>query len=437
MTPAARVSAAIEALADIIARRRPAADALKDWGLAHRFAGSGDRAAIASLTYDALRRRASSAHLMGDDSPRAIVLGMLAGERAMSAEAIARLCDAGRFAPAPLSEHEQAALANPSLSDAPAHVAGDYPEWLDPHLARVFGEARAQEGAALAARAALDMRVNTLKVAFEEAQAGLADVGAAPTPWSPLGLRIPLAADAKGPALKSEPAFLRGWVEIQDEGSQLAALLAAAQPGEQVVDLCAGAGGKTLALAAAMDNRGQLFAADGDKRRLAPIYERLERAGVRNTQVRTPRPGQDTQVGALADVTGTIDLVLVDAPCSGSGAWRRNPDAKWRMRPNALAQRIREQSEVLERAAALVRPGGRIAYVTCSLLEEENGAQVRAFVGRHPHFAVVPPASIVRTLGERGAALLQSALVNDAGLLLTPRRTGTDGFFIAVLTRRD
>jgi 16S rRNA (cytosine967-C5)-methyltransferase len=260
----------------------------------------------------------------------------------------------------------------------------------------------------------------------------LSDLGPAPTRWSPVGLRIVLAAEAKSPSIQSEPAFIKGVVEIQDEGSQLAALLAAAKPGEQVVDLCAGAGGKTLALAAAMANRGQLYASDLDKRRLAPIHARLERAGAHNVQVRTPRARTD----ALGDLAGRADLVLIDAPCTGIGTWRRNPDAKWRVRPGALAERLKEQAAVLDRAAALVKPGGRIAYVTCSVLEEENGAQVRAFLGRHPDFAVRPPAEVTAALGERALLFRKAVWMSAEGLLMTPRRTDTDGFFVSVLMRQ-
>src|SRR5215210_5280591 len=347
MTPAARLAAAIEVLADIEARRRPAADALKDWGLSHRFAGSGDRAAIAGLAYDALRRKTSAAWIMGDDAPRAIMLGMLVRERGLDVATIARLADGSRFAPAPLTDAERSALEAADLATAPPHVAGDYPDWLDSDLAAVFGTERAEEGAALASRAPLDLRVNTLKADAEKTAAALGALHPQPARWSPVGLRIALDADARSPGLHAEPAFLKGLVEIQDEGSQLAALFADAKPGEQVMDLCAGAGGKTLALAAAMGNRGQIYATDTDKRRLAPIHDRLERAGARNVQVRTPRADTD----AIADLAGRADLVVVDAPCSGSGAWRRNPDAKWRMRPAALERRLAEQRDTLARAA--------------------------------------------------------------------------------------
>src|SRR5215468_6725497 len=313
MSPSARLSAAIEVFAEIEARRRPAADALKDWGLSHRFAGSGDRAAIAGLVYDALRRKSSAAWLMGEATPRASLLGMLRRERGLDAQAMAALCNGSRHAPPPLSDQEAAALARDALTGAPAHIEGNYPEWLDSHLARVFGDERAAEGAALASRAPLDLRVNTLA---------------------------------------AEPVFLKGQIEIQDEGSQLAALLADAKPGEQVVDLCAGAGGKTLALAAAMGGRGQIYATDGDKRRLAPIHARIERAGAHNIQVRTPKG----QAAPLTEFADRADLVLIDAPCTGSGAWRRNPDAKWRVRPGALAMRCKEQAAVLDAAAAFAKP---------------------------------------------------------------------------------
>jgi len=431
MTPGARLSAAIEVIADIEARRRPAAEALKDWGLSHRFAGSGDRAAIAGLTYDALRRRASSAHVMGEGSPRAVALGMLRLERKLDLDAIAALASGARFSPSPLTERERARLDAVVLDGAPPWVAGDYPEWLDPHLARVLGEERAAEGRALASRAPLDLRVNALKAERDTAAGALAHLDPVPTRWSPFGLRIALGADAKSPAIHAEPAFIKGMVEVQDEGSQLAALLAGAKPGQHVVDLCAGAGGKTLALAAIMENRGQLYATDLDKRRLAPIHERLDRAGVHNVQVRTPR----AQENLLGDLAGRADLVLIDAPCTGIGTWRRNPDAKWRVRPGSLEVRVDEQAEVLDRAAALVKPGGRIAYVTCSLLAEENGDQVRAFLARHQDFTLLPPAEVASPLGERAFLFRHAALMSEEGILMTPRRTDTDGFYVSIVTR--
>ena len=346
-------------------------------------------------------------------------------------DAIKKLFDGARYAPQTLTDDERAKLAAPDLAGAPPHVRGDYPAWLDPHFTQVFGDERAEEGAALANRAPLDLRVNTLKAAREETQAALADLHPEPARWSPCGLRIEQKPDAKNPAIHAEPAFIKGQIEIQDEGSQLAALLAAAQPGEQVVDLCAGAGGKTLALAAAMQNKGQIHATDNDKRRLAPIHERLARSGARNVQVLTPKSVGDVMAG----LAGKIDLVLIDAPCSGTGAWRRNPDAKWRMRPGALDIRRKEQVEALDRAVPLLKESGRIAYVTCSVLAEENNAQIRDFLKRHDGFSVQPPTQTAGALGERAFMFQRAVLISDEGLLMTPRRTGTDGFFVSVLRR--
>jgi len=433
MTPAARLSAAIDVFADIEARRRPAAQALKDWGLSHRFAGSGDRAAIAGLVYDALRRKASSGWIMGADTPRAVLFGMLARERGLDVEAISKLANGARFAPQPLSDDEHARLRAMSLEGAAPHVRGDYPEWLDPQLTATFGGDRVEEAAALAARAPLDLRVNTLKATREDATEALSELKPVEARWSPWGLRIIVAPDSKSPAIHAEPAFLKGHIEIQDEGSQLAALLSGAKSGEQVIDLCAGAGGKTLAMAAAMENHGQIYATDTDKRRLAPIHERLERAGAHDVQVITPRGDKD----ALANLKGRADLVLIDAPCTGTGAWRRNPDAKWRVRPGALAERLKDQTEALDHAAALVKPGGRIAYVTCSVLDDENAAQVRAFLARQPTFSLVPPADMTNALGARAFLFRRAVKMSEEGLLMTPRRTATDGFFVSMFRRGD
>lgn len=429
MIPAARVAASIEVLADIETRRRPAADALKDWGLARRFAGSGDRAAIASLVYDALRRKASSAWIMGEATPRAEVIGALLQLRGMDDAEIAALFTGEGHAPAPLSEGERERLRANDLSEAPAHVRGDYPEWLAPAFAESFGDSALDEGRALANRAPVDLRVNLLKTDRDHALGALAHLGATPTPLSPIGLRIPVRADGRGPALSAEPAYVKGLVEVQDEGSQLAALLSGAEPGMQALDLCAGAGGKTLALAGMMKNQGQIYATDADGRRLAPIYDRLARSGARNVQVRAPRGAQER----LADLEGRCDLVLIDAPCSGSGAWRRSPDAKWRMRPGALEQRIKDQNETLENAARFVKPGGRLVYITCSLLKAENEDRVAAFLESRPDYLPIDAAHWARACGLEALAAHASPL--GAGTRLSPLRTATDGFYVAALTR--
>ncbi|MEC9368658.1 MAG: RsmB/NOP family class I SAM-dependent RNA methyltransferase, partial [Pseudomonadota bacterium] len=315
-------------------------------------------------------------------------------------------------------------------ADAPAHLRGDYPEWLTPSLEQAFGPRAAQEGAALAERAPVDLRANLIKAGRDKILKGLSKFAATPTPLSPLGVRIqPPAKDGRSPHLEADPAHGKGWFEIQDEGSQLAALLAGARPGMQVADLCAGSGGKTLALASAMENKGQIYAYDSDPQRLRPIFERLKRAGIRNAQVL--RAGETEGLAALE---GRMDLVVVDAPCTGSGVWRRRPDAKWRLKPAMLEQRQQEQRDVLDLAAPLLKPGGRLAYVTCSILPEENAGQVAAFLARHADFKLLPYADAWReALGTEPPA---SADGGTDSLLLTPASHGTDGFFVAVMERK-
>ncbi|RTL86497.1 MAG: RsmB/NOP family class I SAM-dependent RNA methyltransferase [Hyphomicrobiales bacterium] len=428
MTPAAHVSAAIEILADLAQRRRPAAEALKDWGARHRFAGSKDRAAIASLVFDALRKYSSAQWVMGADTPRATLLGALREARGMDAAAIAALCSGEGHAPAPLTEAERERLETASLDGAPDHVRGDYPEWLADRFAAAFGARAAEEGAALATRAPVDLRVNILKASREQALAKLSHLAPAPTPLSPIGLRID-AGQGRGPALPAETAYVKGLVEPQDEASQLASLLCAAAPGEQVLDLCAGGGGKALALAGQMHNRGQLYAYDADGRRLMPIHERLERAGARNIQVRQPKGKSDV----LADLEGRCDLVLIDAPCTGVGTWRRHPDAKWRLAPGALELRLKEQAALLEQALRFVKPGGRLAYVTCSLLTDENESQIEAFLAAHSGFAALPAQQMADDAGLPD--LSRFASPHGPGLRLSPATSGTDGFYVSVMRR--
>ncbi len=432
MTPAARLAAAMEVLGAIEARYRPVAQALSDWGVAHRFAGSKDRAAIGNLAYDALRWRASTAWAMGDDTPRALVLGVVGLRWGFGVERLAAMLAGDPHAPPPLTESEAARMTAFDFAAAPDAVRADVPEWIAPSLERVFGAAWPEEGAALALRPPLDLRVNTLKADRDKVLRALAKSSAEPTTLSPVGLRVaPTSGEGRHPNVQVEPAFQKGFFEVQDEGSQLAALLVGAQPGMQVLDLCAGAGGKTLALAAAMANKGQLHATDADRSRLAPIFNRLKRAGTRNVQVH--EAGAD-----LSALHGRMDRVLIDAPCTGTGTWRRRPDAKWRLTAQAIADRAAEQDALLASAAAFVKPGGALVYVTCSVLPEENSDRVAAFAAAHPDFAVVTAAEIVASAGVEPALaerLAGAMLAVVGGLQMTPRRTGTDGFFVAVLRR--
>ena len=369
---------------------------------------------------------------MGSDTPRAVLIGALRLQQGLAAASVAGLFSGERFAPAPLSEDERARLDAATLQDAPPEVAGDAPAFVLPDLGATLGDDLVPELKALARRAPLDIRVNGLRGTRDAVMPDLSAFGAVPTPHAPNGLRIPIGADGRGPALHVEGAFLEGWYEIQDEGSQLAALLAAPRAGETIVDLCAGGGGKTLALAAETGNGARLIATDGDPRRLAPIHERLRRSGAA-AEVRTPRTGK-ARADVLEDLDGRVDRVVVDAPCTGSGTWRRNPDAKWRLRPGSLALRTAEQAQVLDRAARLVKPGGRIVYITCSLLTAENDAAVSGLLSRwRGRFDVVPAADM---LTAAPASLSEAVRLTAHGVQMSPLRTGTDGFYVATIARR-
>ena len=425
MRDGGRIEAAIRVLTEIETARRPARLALKAWSDAARYAGSGDRAFVAGLVLDVLRRRRSAAWRMEDDSPRGAVLGVLAQPWNWPAHRIAAAFAETPHGPGALSAAETGRLSEPrDLAGAPDAVAADLPDWLGPSFARVFGDRVRTEAEALARRAPVDLRVNTLKSDPDRALKAAGPLGAHPIPDLPLALRIdPPAAAERTPSVESLPEFVKGWMEVQDAGSQIAAACAGDVKGAQVLDLCAGGGGKTLALAAAMGSTGQVYAYDSDARRLADTVRRGERAGVRNLQVRTPlRPDP------LNDLEGRMDLVFIDAPCSGSGAWRRHPDTKWRLTPEALARRQADQDAVLDAGVLYVRPGGRIVYVTCSVLAEENEDRVASFLARHPDFHILPASE---------APHLLPHLTAEGYLRLTPATSDTDGFFVAVLARAD
>jgi 16S rRNA (cytosine967-C5)-methyltransferase len=417
-----RIAAAIEVLDDMDQRHKPARLALKAWGDGARYAGAKDRAFVSGLVLDVLRRRRSLAWQVGDESNRARALAALRLEWGWSAERL-ETAVGEEHGPDALTDAERAALGAPrSLDEAPAPIQGDYPDWLDGPLERVFGEARAAEVQALATRAPVDLRVNRLKTDVPHVIKALETFGPETMEASPFALRIPApAASERAAPVEASPVFEKGWFEVQDLGSQIAAACAGEIKGKQVLDYCAGGGGKTLALAAAMRSSGQLYAYDSDARRLSDTVKRSQRAGVRNLQIRSP-----LRADALLGLEAKMDLVFVDAPCTGSGTWRRHPDAKWRLTPEQLERRMAEQDAVLDGAAAFVKPGGRLIYVTCSLLAEENEDRVDAFLARVAGFELLPAV---------GPA---DAFLTPRGFLrLTPLTTGTDGFFVAVLKRGD
>lgn len=421
-----RLAGAIEVLGDIEARRRPVADALKDWGLSHRFAGSGDRSAVGNIVYDALRMKLSHAWLMDSDDACALGYAVMYRQWGMTPEGLASELDGDKFAPTPLSAECLHAFSSRSLDAAEPFIQADIPQWVVSAFERNFGDDWLAEARALATRPSLDLRVNTLKANRDKVLRALEEAGAELAQIAPQGLRIPPGeGPSRLPNVTAELSFQKGWFEVQDEGSQIVSALVQAREGEQVLDYCAGGGGKTLALAAEMNNKGQVHAFDADRKRLAPIIERLKRAGTRNVQVHESEKSMKSNLGRF-------DRVLVDAPCTGTGTWRRRPDTKWRLTQKNLDERIGQQREALAAAAHYVRPGGYLAYITCSVLPEENQDQIAHFTASGEFEAVSAHDGWQQLFG---ASQTPPRFSLSAGLTLTPASTDTDGFYFC-LTRR-
>ncbi|WP_417668503.1 RsmB/NOP family class I SAM-dependent RNA methyltransferase [Roseibium sp.] len=429
MKDGGRLAAAIEVLTEVETRHRPVQLALRDWGTAHRFAGSGDRTVIGNLVFDALRHKLSVGARVDADTPRMLVLATYVLTWGMGLERLREVLEQDHHAPEPLTEAEDKAFASAGTVTLTGNAAADVPEWLWPEFEKAFGERAVEEGRALSERAPIDLRINTLKSDRERLLKRLAHVGVEATEISQSALRIkPKPGANRMPHVQAEEGYRKGWFELQDEASQIAAILAGAKPGEQVLDLCAGGGGKTLALAAAMENKGQIYAHDADRLRLAPIHERLKRAGAHNIQVRDPASGD------IDDLIGLMDLVFVDAPCTGTGVWRRRPDSKWKLTEKALVDRLEDQRNVLKTAAVYVKPGGRLVYATCSLLPAENADQVTAFLEANPEFEAV---SALDSWKEHFGTDAMPSYVNERGdVTLSPATTQTDGFFLALLRRK-
>lgn len=421
MRPAARLQALIDALATIYTTFKPADSVLSAYFRNRRYIGSHDRSAIAEEVYAVLRHHSrigwwlQRVELPEDARTSALCWYMLDG---VKFDELVTLCSGGEYAPAKLDSDEKSKFAklegrSKEHPEMPEAVRLEVPEWAEQKLRDRFGKRFVAEVAAMLHPAALDLRVNTLKTDRDTALRELRaeKVEAEPTQLSPIGIRV------KGrPALAATKTFKAGMIEIQDEGSQLLALLVDAKPGDQVVDFCAGAGGKTLAIAAQMNNKGRIIACDVLERRLERAAERFRRAGAYNIETRALTTERDPWVKRHK---GKFDRVLVDAPCSGIGVWRRNPDARWRVLGPGLGELVKLQQEILTSAARLVKPGGRLIYATCSMLAEENAQRVETFLGNNPDFILVP-------YGQDGGRYLE----------LTPAQHNTDGFFGAVMVRK-
>lgn len=430
MTPASRLAAALDLIEEVDRVSRPADAVVSAWFRTRKKMADSDRGYVLQMLDLQLRHRARLGwwlvKLGRRDAPRARLLVWLALGEGRTADQIGRLFNGGKLAPEALSSVEYgmlvkltgATLVHPAM---PQEVQLECPAWAMEPLQRRFGDEFDAEMAAMLTPPTLDLRVNTLKANRDEMLREVRALGIVvePTPRAPNGLRIPESLP-----LSRLPALKTGALEIQDEGSQLVAELVSARPGQRVVDFCAGAGGKTLAIAAQMTNKGRIIACDVSEGRLTRATERFRKAGVHNAETRLLSSESDKWVKRHK---ASFDRVLVDAPCSGTGTWRRNPDARWRAEDEqGLGHLVALQSRILTSAARLVKPGGRLVYATCSLLSEENEAQVAAFVAAQPEFRVVPLAEVAPDL--TGSA-------HPDYLSLTPARHDTDGFFAAVLER--
>ena len=434
MTPAARLQAVIELLDLVDGTREPADRIAEQYFRARRYAGSRDRRAVIDRLYRLIRVRAQTDWVLleaggTEVSARLRAMAALLVFDRLESDRIVALFGAGGYGPTPLDGAERGLLAaleaalsegRLALEGAPLQVRLNLPGWLEAPLRARFGEALESELGALNTEATVDLRANTLKTNRDRVVRRLANdaIAAAPCPLAPDGVRIRSRVHLRALAL-----YRQGHIEPQDEGSQIVARAVGARPGMQVVDLCAGTGGKSLALAADMANSGQIHAFDAERRRLVRMEPRLKRAGVRNVQSHALDAAGEARLGALA---GQAERVLIDAPCSGTGTWRRQPEARWRLSPAALEALTATQGALLDKGAGLVKPGGRLVYATCSVLIDENEAQVDAFLARAPEFYRAPLDLDIPGLDA----------ADSGSLLLTPHRHGCDGFYLAALHRR-
>jgi 16S rRNA (cytosine967-C5)-methyltransferase len=462
LTPAARLAAAASVLDSIAQGRAPAEAVLKAWGTANRYAGSKDRRAIADRVYKVLRARARLSWAMGGrEDGRALVIGSLSLIDGLSLPEIEALHSGEGYGPRPLSKQERSRLTASAEGELPGWVAAGLPKFVVEDFQTTFGERWSEEARELMApRAPIDLRVNGLAATVDQVETELAEAGltAERTPHSAFGLRLP---SEPPPNVQAVEAFKAGRMEIQDEGSQIVSWLAGAEPGMTVVDYCAGGGGKTLALAQALQGQGTLVACDVAPKRLESIRPRLARAGI---EADLRLIGQNG--GGVEDLNDKADLVFVDAPCSGSGTWRRRPEDAWRLTADEVERLHALQVRILGQAARLVRPGGRLVYVTCSMLSRENEATADAFEAANPQFHPVAlfdpppsgkggggglsralaagsaPSTAARSPSPDGGGMLAgsahdslAALADGHRLRLSPASTHTDGFFVALYER--
>ncbi len=427
MNPSSRLQAVIDLLDTVLGESRPADGVIAMYFRNRKFFGAKDRRSVGDQIWRILRHRARLSWALGTESPsgRLLVAADLAHYDKRSVDAINGLFSGALHGPYPLATNERRMIsqaASRDLADAPREIKLEMPDWLVEKFDAAFGKQADAELAGLQGEAPLDIRANILKTTRDAVLEELTGekLKATPTLLSPMGVRI-----TGRQTLGNHSGFKDGRFEVQDEGSQLVSLLAETKPGHAVIDLCAGAGGKTLAMAATMNNTGRIMACDVSVKRLERAKLRLRRAGVHNATLRVLE-ANDKWIKRQAE---SFDRVVIDSPCSGTGSWRRHPDARWHFTSDSLANLTATQDGLLDQAAPLVKVGGRLVYITCSLLPDENEDRIAAFQARHPSFRILPVADVWR------AVLGTAAPTEKDTLTLTPASHNTDGFFIALLER--
>ena len=434
MTPLARLFAVMDILNASFASKRPAMLELQDWQKKNRYAGSKDRAAIYALLQDVYRYFGSVSALVKSEEPRLITLGTALRTNRFTLKQLQEGCGVEKYAPHALTAEEISCLSHcegaafkQAMHILPMHQQMDLPLWIWERLEANFEDDAIEEARAFLQKASVDIRVNRLKSNIDK-QKKIFDGAANPCEISPIGLRFsPENGDKAPPQPARAPGYKKGDFEIQDEGSQIVSLLVGAKAGEKILDYCAGGGGKSLALAAEMQNKGQIFAYDAFEARLSESVERIKRAGAHNIQLRRPKQN------ALDDLIAKMDRVIVDAPCTGSGTWRRRPDLKWRLTQEQLSKRTEEQRDILDSAKAYPKIGGYLIYITCSLFMEENEEQIAFFLDNNPNYELISCQEVWEEMFGDNAPKPWSS--DGYSITLTPASTQTDGFFFAVMER--
>lgn len=439
-----RLQGAMEVLQQIKQHNLPASQALKEWGRKHRFAGSSDRAAIGNIVYDSLRRQSELSWLIQSDKIEDIAYASLIKNEEYSLDELENLCSIDRFCSYHLDSEKRLSLERNQKKEMNNETASNMPLWIYEKLKSFFKDEAIYEAQALSSRPPLDLRVNFLKSFPYKVLKSLKNIKSlAQISWFDQALRIsPYKNIRQHPNVEVEASFQKGWFEIQDLGSQLVAYLSFITASEQflftennfqkksiqVLDYCAGGGGKTLAIASLMKNKGQIYAYDKYKDRIAPIFHRLKRAGVRNSQI-------FTSIEDFNHLKGKMDLVLCDVPCTGSGTWRRHPDLKWKLKESHIIARTQEQKDILQKAAVYVKKGKYLAYMTCSIFPEENDEQIKNFLEDQPEFSVISlPFIWEKSFSEKNC---KKSFTTSHGILLTPFRTKTDGFYLSILQKTE